>query len=90
MLFEIILETFRCSVAPLTGEISLLLHAECEEYGMTKELYQNVMNYSRKFPQKFRAIIEIGNFKFEGENYDTNRRIVLSIGPFYLNLISTR
>ena len=71
---------FRYSVAPLTGEISLLLRAECEEYGMTKELYQNVMKYSRKFPQKFKAIIEIGNFKFEGENYDTNRRIVLSIG----------
>lgn len=47
---------------------------------MTKELCQNVMKYSRKFPQKFKAIIEIGNFKFEGENYDTNRRIVLSIG----------
>ena len=29
---------FRNSVAPLTGAISLLLHRECEEYGMTKEL----------------------------------------------------
>ena len=71
---------FRNSVAPLTGAISLLLHRECEEYGMTKELYSNVMKFNRKNPQKFRAIMEMGHFEFEGTNYDTNKQIVLYVG----------
>ena len=71
---------FRNTAAPSTGAISLLLHAECEEYGMTKELYTNVMKYSRKYSQKFKVIMDVGNFGFEGTNYSTNKQIVLNIG----------
>jgi hypothetical protein len=71
---------FRVPVAPLTGVITLLLKAECEEYGMSKELYTKVMKYSRKFPQKYRVILEMGNFYFEGTAYGTNKKIVLSVG----------
>ena len=51
---------------------------------------KGIISERNEIQPKFKAIIKIGNFKFEGENYDTNRRIVLSIGPFYLTLISTR
>jgi hypothetical protein len=51
----------RSTVAPSTGAISLLLHAECEEYGMTKELYTNLMKDSRKFSQKFKVVMDVGN-----------------------------
>ena len=71
---------FRNTVAPSTGAISLLLHAECEEYGMTKELYTNLMKYSRKYSQKFKVVMDVGNFGFEGTNYETNKQIVLNIG----------
>ena len=47
---------------------------------MTKELYPNVMKFNRKNPQKFRAIMEMGHFDFEGTNYDTNKQIVLYVG----------
>ena len=71
---------FRNTVAPSTGAISLLLHSECEKYGMTKELYTNLMKYSRKYSQKFTMIMNEGNFSFEGTNYGTNKQIVLNVG----------
>lgn len=71
---------FRNSVAPSTGTISLLLRAECEEYGVNKELYTTLMKYSRKYSQKFKVLMDVGNFGFEGTNYDTNKQIVLNIG----------
>ena len=71
---------FRAPFAPLTGGITLLLRAECEEYGMSEELYTKVMKYSGKVPQKFRVIMEKGNFAFEGKNYATNKQIVLNLG----------
>lgn len=73
-------EEFHGTVALRTGAISLLLHAECENYGMTKELYTNLMKYSRKYFQKFTVIMDQGNFSFTGTNYNTNKQIVLNIG----------
>jgi hypothetical protein len=77
---KVVSNEFRNTVAPSTGIISLLLHAECEEYGMTKELYTNLMKYGGKYSQKFKAIMNLGNFGFEGTNYNTNKQIVINIG----------
>jgi hypothetical protein len=71
---------FRNTVAPSTGAISLLLHAEYEDYGMTKDLNTNLMKNSRKHSQKLKVIMDVGNFGFEGTNSDTNKQIVLNIG----------
>lgn len=71
---------FKNSVAISTRQISLFLRRECEEFGMTKGIYEALMNYSKLRKVKYENLLRSANFYFEGRNnYDT-KMIVLTVG----------
>jgi hypothetical protein len=70
---------FQQTVAPLTGRISLLLHEECESFGMTEVIYKSLMKYSKASRKKFISFITAGNFYFEGWNSYETKQLVITV-----------
>ena len=73
-------EKFKNSVAITTRQISLFLCRECEEFGMTKEIYDALMSYKKAKKAKYENLLISGNFYFEGRNNYNTKMIVLTVG----------
>ena len=58
----------RNTVAIATGQISLNLSSECEQFGMNKGIYSALMKYSKSNKIQFLSLISRGFFYFEGRN----------------------
>ena len=73
------LEIFRFPVAALTGQISLLLRTECEQFGMSRAIYKGIMACSKVNKIRFDNIMTAGNFKFEGRAGYSTRMLVFTM-----------
>ena len=73
-------EKFKNTVAASTRQISLFINRECEEFGMTKGIYDSMMSYSKSNRLEFKNLLSMGNFKFEGRNDYKTRLLVLTVG----------
>ena len=71
---------FTKSIAAATGKISIFLERECEDFGMSKQLYNSLMTYNKSNRVKFKSIMESGCFYFEGRNDYSIKLIVISVG----------
>ena len=71
---------FTNSIAAATGKISIFLERECEDFGMSKQLYNSLMTYNKSNRVKFKSIMESGCFYFVGRNDYSIKLIVISVG----------
>ena len=71
---------FTNSIAAATGKISIFLERECEDFGMSKQLYNSLMTYNKANRVKFKTMMETGCFYFEGRNDYSTKLIVISVG----------
>ena len=73
-------EKFKNTIAASTRQISLFINRECEEFGMTQDIYNALMSYSKSNRLEFKSLISMGNFYFEGRNDYKTRLLVLTVG----------
>ena len=71
---------FTKSIAAATGKVNIFLERECEDFGMSKQLYNSLMTYNKANRVKFKTMMESGCFYFEGKNDYCTKLIVISVG----------
>jgi hypothetical protein len=73
-------EKFKNSVAKTTRHISLFIQRECGQFGMTSNIYEGLMSYSRTHRIKFLSLLAMGNLSFEGRSNYKARLLVVTVG----------
>ena len=73
-------EKFKHTVATATSKISLYLKKECEQFGMTMQLYESLMIYNKANRVKFKNLLDLGKFSFEGRSEYKSILLVITVG----------
>ena len=73
-------DKFRNTIAIMTQKISLHLRQECEEFGMNSKLYECLMAYNKANRVKFKNLLDLGKFSFEGRSEYNSIQLVVTVG----------
>ena len=74
------MDKFRNTVSIITQKISLHLRQECEEFGMNLKLYESLMAYNKANRVKFKNLLDLGRFSFEGRSEYNSILLVVTVG----------
>ena len=73
-------DKFRNTIALTTQKISLHLRQECEEFGINLKLYECLMTYNKANRVKFKNLLDLGKFSFEGRSEYKSILLVVTVG----------
>lgn len=74
------MDKFRNTVSIITQKISLHLRQECEEFGVNLKMYESLMAYNKANRVKFKNLLDLGRFSFEGRSEYNSILLVVTVG----------